>query len=302
VPEDLWDRVQARRRATEGRALRFADGRLSGRPPKDAAQGLLSGLASCGVCGGGFGVETSSGKKGQRYPVYVCRQHRYNKTCKNDLRVSANDVNEAVLQAVEEHALTPEAVEQVIRLTERDDLREQQRRLDREMLDNDKRIKRLRDAIEAGGEAASLVDRIRQLEERQRKIWSEAAELRPVPRLHPAVVENRLAEWRRLLRQSATQGRAVLQRVLRGRLTFWPRADGQGYDFAGPTRFDRLFTGIVAPRPAFIRDDVRGTEHIGPEDTFEGDYGRLLENAERRLNAADNEWRPWGDSNPRSPA
>jgi len=107
--------------------------------------------------------------------------------------------HQAVLQAVEEHALTPEAVEQVIRLTERDDLHEQ-----------------------------------------QRKIWSEATALRPVPRLHPSVVESRLAEWRRLLRQSATQGRAVLQRVLRGRLTFWPRADGQGYDFAGATRFDRL--------------------------------------------------------------
>ena len=54
----------------------------------------------------------------------------------------------------------------------------------------------------------------------------------------------------------------------------------------------------MAPRPAFIPEDVRGTDHIGPEDTFEGDYGRLLENAERRLNAADNEWRPWRDSNP----
>jgi hypothetical protein len=35
-------------------------------------------------------------------------------------------MNEAVLQAIEEHALTIEAVEQVIQLTERDDVREQQ--------------------------------------------------------------------------------------------------------------------------------------------------------------------------------
>jgi site-specific DNA recombinase len=34
VPEDLWHRVQARRQETEGRAARFASGRLSGRPPK----------------------------------------------------------------------------------------------------------------------------------------------------------------------------------------------------------------------------------------------------------------------------
>jgi hypothetical protein len=70
-------------------------------------------------------------------------------------------MNEAVLQAIEEHALTPEAIEQVIHL--------------------------------------------------------QAASLQPVPRLAPAVIENRLAEWRRLLRQSTTQGRTVLQRILRGR-------------------------------------------------------------------------------------
>jgi hypothetical protein len=53
--------------------------------------------------------------------------------------------------------------------------------------------------------------------------------------------EDRLAEWRRLLRQSTTQGRAVLQRVLRGRITFTPKGDG--YEFEAPTRFDKLFTG-----------------------------------------------------------
>ena len=99
-------------------------------------------------------------------------------------------------------------------------------------------------------------------------------DLHPLPRLAPSVIENRLAEWRRLLRQSTTQGRAVLQRILRGRITFTPR--GQGYRFVAPTRFDKLFSGIVVPRPAFIPTGNRGAEHIGPEDTFDGDYGRLL--------------------------
>ena len=47
--------------------------------------------------------------------------------------------------------------------------------------------------------------------------------------------------------------------------------------------------------------DVRGTEHIGPEDTMDGDYGRLLEAAQRSQLGAKG-WRPWRDSNPRSPA
>ena len=63
-------------------------------------------------------------------------------------------MNEAVLQAVEEHALTPEAIEQVIDLSERDDVAEQQRKLDRERADIDKRLKRLREAIETGRRGA----------------------------------------------------------------------------------------------------------------------------------------------------
>jgi hypothetical protein len=50
---------------------------------------------------------------------------------------------------------------------------------------------------------------------------------------------------------------AVLQRILRGRIVFTPK--GEGYTFEAPTRFDKLFSGIVAPRPAFIpKGNVRG--------------------------------------------
>lgn len=113
--------------------------------------------------------------------------------------------------------------------------------------------------------------------ERRHAIDDELWSVQPVPRLPAEVVENRLAEWRRLLRASVTQGRAVLQRVLRGRIVFTPV--GEGYTFEAPTRFDKLFSGIVVPRPAFIPTGNRGAEHIGVEDTFDGDYGRLLERA-----------------------
>jgi hypothetical protein len=92
-----------------------------------------------------------------------------------------------------------------------------------------------------------------------------------------------LAEWRRLLRGSTTQARAVLQRVLRGRLTFAPNADGSGYDFAGPTRFDKLFSGVACPRPSWMpRDDRTGLDDIDIEDTPDVDYGRLLERVRRK--------------------
>jgi site-specific DNA recombinase len=270
IPDDLWARVAARRAEVEGKALRFSSGRLSGRPCKET-KNLLAGLASCAECGGGLIVETSQRKDG-RVAEYICSRRRHNGTCENSLRMSVAEVNESVLQAVEEHALTPEAIEQVIRLTERDDLRERQASLLREQEDIKARIARLVAAIESGG-STSLTAKLRELESRQRDLESQIAGLRPVPRLDPEVIEDRLAEWRRLLRASTTQGRAVLQRILRGRLTFTRRADGTGYDFAGPTRFDKLFTGIIAKRPAFIPVEI---PDIPVEDTSDADDGELL--------------------------
>jgi len=52
-----------------------------------------------------------------------------------------------VLQAIEEHALTPEAIEQVIQLSERDDVTEQKDMLERERTDIGKRKKTLLAAI-----------------------------------------------------------------------------------------------------------------------------------------------------------
>jgi hypothetical protein len=79
----------------------------------------------------------------------------------------------------------------------------------------------------------------------------------------------------------------VLQRILRGRLTFTPRLVAgrpEGYDFSGPTRFDRLFTGIIHEQPTWMQlqaGDEAGMEQIGPADTLDADYGRLLENAKK---------------------
>jgi hypothetical protein len=99
------------------------------------------------------------------------------------------------------------------------------------------------------------------------------------------VIENRLAEWRRLLRSSTTQARTVLQRILCGRLVFTPHVNPvsnevDGYDFRGPTRFDRLFAGVAVERPKSLDPhDRTGTEDITADETFDGDYGRLLERA-----------------------
>ena len=297
IDEALWQRVASRRQEVEGRMVRFESGRISGRPPKHATKNLLAGLATCGVCGGGLVVEQSNNRKG-RYAYYICHRHRHHgAACTNALRIPLADMNEAVLQAVEEHALTPKAIEQVIQLTERDEAREQQNRLEREQKEVETNIARFVALIEKGDPPDSIVARLRQLEARRKDICEELTSFRPIPRLAPQVVENRLAEWRRLLRANVTQGRVVLQRVLAGRIVFTP-AHG-GYSFEAPTRFDKLFAGVVVPLPAYLqalRGNTRGTEHLGPEDTFEGDYGQLLAQV-----ATGKGWCALHDSNVRPP-
>ena len=214
--------------------------------------------------------------------------------CTNTLRIPVDALNEAVLQAIEQHALTPDAIEQVITLTERDDRREQEAALRKERQDVTKRVSALVAAIEVGGDVPSIVAKVRDLEARQHAIDEELMNLRPVPRLPVSVVEDRLGEWRRLLRSSTTQGRAVLQRIVVGRIRFTPRTANQyevegGYDFEAQTRFDKLFAGVAAPQLADGRD-LTGTEDIGRADTWDADYARLLERAQKRLENRNVEW------------
>jgi hypothetical protein len=55
---------------------------------------------------------------------------------------------EAILRALEEHALTPEAIESVLLLSEREDVRDQQTILESERKENDKKIAQLVALIE----------------------------------------------------------------------------------------------------------------------------------------------------------
>jgi hypothetical protein len=136
-------------------------------------------------------------------------------------------------------------VESVIALSESSDAKAEHQTLARQRKDTAKRIERLVAAIAASGHSDSLVAKLHELETKQKTL--EAASIRPVPRLDQVVISSRLAEWKRLLRANTTMTRTVLQRILDGRITFHPRADGNGYDFSANTRFDKLFSGVASP-------------------------------------------------------
>ena len=96
---------------------------------------------------------------------------------------------------------------------------------------------------------------------------------RPVPMPPRSMVEDRLADWRRMLRQPQTA------RVVLDRTTFM--RDGLGYVFQCPTRYDRLFSGLVVPQSVWALPAAPAAEGITPDDASnrgvpDADFGELL--------------------------
>ena len=129
-------------------------------------------------------------------PEYLCDRHRNHGTCTNARRIPVDEMNEAVLQVVEQHVFTPQAIAQVVALTERDDAREQQDALVREHKDVAKRIDRWVQIIETAGDITTAAKKLRELEARRTVIEGQLRSLLPLPRLPRRVIEDRLAEWR----------------------------------------------------------------------------------------------------------
>ena len=73
-------------------------------------------------------------------------------------------MHEAVLTAIEEHALTPEAVDAVVLATRHEAAGAVARSFERELARVDRQIKRLMEALLAGREMPSLVPRLHGLQ------------------------------------------------------------------------------------------------------------------------------------------
>jgi DNA invertase Pin-like site-specific DNA recombinase len=102
LDDDLWERVQARKRA------------LSEVPQghRQRPRRVLSGLMSCATCGGSMTL--------QGRDRYACSSHRERGTCDNGKMVSAETVERRVLDGVRNLLLAPDAVESAMRAYERE--------------------------------------------------------------------------------------------------------------------------------------------------------------------------------------
>jgi hypothetical protein len=175
--------------------------------------------------------------------------------------------DEAVLSAVEDVILNPAVVRRALdyaieALTLHPG--EHREALEKDLEVAERAVSRLTAAIAAAGDLESLVEALRAQEARRREIRTSLAAMQ-TPIRQPSGAELRrqlrrhLSDWRRLLRENATQGRQVIGRLIVGKITFEPRGAtyiyraigtvhpvlrGVVHSVASPTGFERLQTPI----------------------------------------------------------
>mgnify|MGYP002019256136 CR=1 FL=1 len=271
VPERLWNAVAERRESTQRRSLRSRNGRLLGRPPGEGAKHLLAGLATC-VCGAS--IEARSRRHGRRRVVfYGCSAYHRKGTsvCANGLTLPAELLEDAVLQQVEAVILAPGVVQAALdHAVERivgDQGEQRQAALQQDIDRLRVELARLVEAVAQGGDSCSLMAEIQQREAQQQDLH---AQLSGIANRHLETwrskdsvrddLEQRIHEWRGLLRRRAVQGRQILSKLIEGRLLMTPHADQTPayYEFEGIGTLTGLLSGIVPHNVASPRGLLYG--------------------------------------------
>jgi len=250
VSAELWAESQ---RARGRREAQYATGGRSYRPSRY----LLSGLARCATCGGGFASQTRS-HGAHRALFYACTTHwkRGPEACQNGLVGRMEAIDAEVLATIADDILRPSVVEQAIALAleELSPARQHDTReaTERELVSVRAECERLADAIQRGDAIDVLLDRLRARQARRLELERHLAESRPIvmPNAGPALDQRlraKLADWRRLLTENVEMGREVLQTLLVGPLRFTPviEARRRGYAFHGAIALDRLVSGVI---------------------------------------------------------
>lgn len=174
VPQELWDRAEARRREIGHKPFS-----RRARPKH-----LLSGLMKCAICGASFIV--ASGQ------YLGCSAYRNKRTCENHRTITMDEIVDRVLDALQRHLLSPEAVAAVVeayRLERQRPARDRAKNegaLTRELGELQRKIKRWVHLLGDGAlEPGDIKDEFNAASRRRDEV---EAQLRAVPRDDAAVL------------------------------------------------------------------------------------------------------------------
>ena len=202
----------------------------------------------------------SHGKRREYFYACSSFHHRGRAVCANSLEMRLADADESVLTALEQYLLDPDVLEEAMARSLKADAAAEPntdaRRAElRRALDQVKtELDRLTEAILAGGEAATLVQAMKDRERRQDVVQRELTALER-PRSRPAdahalkaQLRERLAEWRGLLRKHVPVARQMVRKLIEDRIVFTPRPETRSYRFTIPGDVSRFFCGLVCPQ------------------------------------------------------
>ena len=227
ISDELWEQAQeSRRRHT-----------LHGRAPVRRPKHLLSGIAHCGVCGGGWV------RAGGHY--WACGRARDGGGCSNNRTIKQSELERLAMDGLERLLLDPNVVSAFVqeyheeaKRTARDTARERDQ-LQRKHRDAAARVSRLVEAIAGGGDSFAdvrdmLAQAVAERDQLAERIAEEAAD--PVIALHPRIAD----EYRRLVSNlnetlAAADDRARMEAhpILRGLIDaveLVPANQGRGVD------------------------------------------------------------------------
>jgi len=188
VDDELWNAVRVRQKqiaaifgpnpanTREGRMKRV---HLANRPVS-----LLSGLLTCGCCGGKIGIITPN--------RYACLNHHRRGTCDNNRTITRQNIETRVLTGLKERLVSSEAVQQAVRAYAEEmnklnrDKRAQAATDQKTLAKVEKAIAGIIAAIEDGMYQPSMKARMDDLERQKAEIAARMAQApADVPDIHP---------------------------------------------------------------------------------------------------------------------
>jgi DNA invertase Pin-like site-specific DNA recombinase len=266
VSDDLWEETHERLSSSRANYLRHTDGKLWGKPANGVeSKYLLTGMASCGECGGGMLVYSRKGTTGKsRQFYYACPRARVG-VCANDLEVSMGMADATAVAIVGDDVLAPDvvtrALEKLMAMFDgpAEDVAARRARLAASVRKVDGELANLSAAVASGAPPETLLAALRERERQRRAAQAELAALDEGPQLRKTAASIRadalalLDGWRALLGRHVGTSRQLLRKVLdRERFVFYPMGSGRArwYDLGVTPTLDRFFGAVPALKKA----------------------------------------------------
>jgi hypothetical protein len=171
VDQELWEAAKARQAA-----VKFEIGRDEGGQALNRAHRrkfLLSGLLTCGCCGGGYTIVATD--------RYGCATRRGKGTCTNTSTIMRQHLEARILSGLKDRMLAPDLVAEFVRAFAQEaaairaEAAGTQIRIKDDLADVQRRLEGVLRAVENGAWNTSLQTRLTELEDRQAALQSQLA-------------------------------------------------------------------------------------------------------------------------------